>query len=142
MQNLKKSSKTTNNCFLMKSETFKPRPCKFFWGNRALAFHSSNQNAQLSNIADSRRTARAPPPVCWIGVKGALLCAQQYMSWNIFLTKVLNNFWYFEHPILTMIYSEAYLKHYWRNCLHKLYFFAFFRDNFFNHVSNMLSSKS
>ena len=55
--------------------------------------------------------------VCWIGVKVAVLCTQQYMSWNIFLIKVLNNFWYFEHPILTMTYSEAYLKHNWRNCL-------------------------
>ena len=53
--------------------------------------------------------------VCWIGVKVAVLCARQYMSWNMFLIKVLNNFWYFEHQILTMICSEAYLKHNWRN---------------------------
>ena len=52
--------------------------------------------------------------VCWIGVKVAVLCARQYMSWNIFLIKVLNNFWYFEHRILTMIYSKPYLKHNWK----------------------------
>ena len=57
--------------------------------------------------------------VCWIGVKVAFLCAWLYISWNIFLIKVLNNFRYFEHPILTMTYSEAYLKHNWRNCLWK-----------------------
>ena len=57
--------------------------------------------------------------VCWIGVKVSVLCARQYMSWNIFLIKVLNNFWYFEHPILTMTYLEVYLKHNWRNCLWK-----------------------
>ena len=57
--------------------------------------------------------------VCWIGVKVAVLCAWQYMPWNIFLIKVLNNVWYFEQPILTMIWSEAYLKHNWRNCLWK-----------------------
>ena len=57
--------------------------------------------------------------VCWIEVKVVVLCAQQYMSWNIFLIKVLNNIWYFEHPILTMICLEAYLKNNWRNCLWK-----------------------
>ena len=57
--------------------------------------------------------------VCWIEVKVVVLCAQHYMSWNIFLIKVLNNIWYFEHPILTMICLEAYLKNNWRNCLWK-----------------------
>ena len=63
-----------------------------------------------------------PPPHgtgCWIRVKVAVLWARQCMSWNIFLIKVLNNFWYFEHWILTMICWEAYLKHDWRNCLWK-----------------------
>ena len=58
--------------------------------------------------------------VCWIEVKVAVLCAQQYMPWDLHMIKVLNNFSYFKHQILTRIYSEAYLKHYWRNCLQKL----------------------
>ena len=89
-----------------------------------------------------RHVGRGEGTVCWIGVKVAVLCAQQYMSWNIFLIKVLNNFWYFEHPILTMIYSEAYLKHNWRNCLWKKQKSTIYEDNFFNNVTNMLLSKS
>ena len=80
--------------------------------------------------------------VCWIGVKVAVLCAWKYMSWNTFLIKVLNKFWYFEHSTLTIIYLEAYLKRDWRNCIQKLYFFTSFKGNFFNYVSNMLPSKS
>ena len=57
--------------------------------------------------------------VCWIEVKLAVLCARQYMPWNLLLIKVLNNFWYFKHQILTRISSEAYLKCKWRNCLWK-----------------------
>jgi hypothetical protein len=38
------------------------------------------------------------------------------MLWNLLLIKVLNNFWYLKHEILTRICSEAFLKHYWRNC--------------------------
>ena len=79
-----------------------------------------SMNASIpTELADSMVTPWEPGTVCWIGVKVAVLCAQQYMSWNIYLIKVLNNFWYFEHPILTMTYSEAYLKHNWRNCLWK-----------------------
>ena len=82
------------------------------------------------------------PTVCWIGVKVAVLCARQYMSWNIFLIKVLNNFWYFEHPILTMICSEAYLKHYWRNCnFNCIFFLLFSKTNLqlcFKHASEQI----
>ena len=73
---------------------------------------------KTATLTPIQHTVPNPPPhsaVCWIGVKVAVLCARQYMSWNIFLIKVLNNFWYFEHPILTMTYLEVYLKHYWRN---------------------------
>ena len=55
--------------------------------------------------------------VCWIKVKVAVLCAQQYMPWNLNIIKVLNNFWYFKYQILTRICSDAYLKYYWRNWL-------------------------
>ena len=58
-----------------------------------------------------------PSTVCWIGVKVAVLCARQYMPWNLLIINVLNNFWYFKHQIPTRTCSEAYLKHYWRNCL-------------------------
>ena len=68
--------------------------------------------------------------VCWIEVKVAVLCAQQYMPWNLLIIKVLNNFWYFKHQIPTMIGSKAYLKHYWRNCLQILSFFIDFNNNF------------
>ena len=37
-----------------------------------------------------------PCTVCWIEVKVAVLCAHQYMPWNLLLIKVLNNFWYFQ----------------------------------------------
>ena len=67
-----------------------------------------------------------PSTVCWIEVKVAVLCAHQYMPWNLLLIKVLNNFWYFKHQILTRICSEAYLKHYWRNCLLLIVFFLLF----------------
>ena len=63
-----------------------------------------------------------PCTVCWIEVKVAVLCSRQYIPWNLLIIKFLNNFWYFKHQILTRICSEAYLKHYWRNCLQKLYF--------------------
>ena len=79
--------------------------------------------------------------VCWIGVKVAVLWAVQYMPWNVFLIKVLNNVWYFEQPILTMICSEAYLKHNWRNCLWKKQKSTNAEDNFVNRVTNMLLSK-
>ena len=79
--------------------------------------------------------------VCWIGVKLVVLCAQQYIPRNLLIIKVLNNFWYFKHQIPSRTCSEAYLKHYWRNSLQKLYSFTFVRDNFFNNVSNMLLSK-
>ena len=50
-------------------------------------------------------------------------------SWILLLIKVLNNFWYFKHKILTRMCSEAYLKYYWRNCLLKLLnFFTLFKD--------------
>ena len=97
------------------------RQLNFFWGmwqflikimRESVSEHSWTSKAGMSQ-------AGGQGTVCWIGVKVAVLCAQQYMSWNIFLIKILNNFWYFEHPILTMIYSEAYLKHNWRNCLWK-----------------------
>ena len=48
--------------------------------------------------------------VCWIEVRVALLCAQQYVPWNLLIIEVLNNFWYFKHQILTRICSEVYLK--------------------------------
>ena len=80
--------------------------------------------------------------VCWIGVKLAVLCARLYMHWNIFIIKVLNNVWYFQQPILSMICSEAYLKHNWRNCLWKKQKSTIAEDNFFNNVTNMLPSKS
>ena len=51
------------------------------------------------------------------------------MPWNLLLIKVLNDFWYFKHQILTRICSEAYLKRYWRNCLCKLYFFHSSKTN-------------
>ena len=73
------------------------------------------------------RAYSAPPP--------------QYMPWSLILIKVLNNFWCFKYQIPTRTCSEAYLQHYWRNCLLNLYFFTFFKDNFFNYVSNMLPSK-
>ena len=57
--------------------------------------------------------------VCWIEVKVAVLCARQCMPWNLLIIKVLNNFWHFKHQIPTRTCSEAYLKHYWRNCLWK-----------------------
>ena len=47
--------------------------------------------------------------VCWIEVKVAVLCAHQYMPWNLLLIKVLDNFWYFKHQIPTRTCSEAYL---------------------------------
>ena len=50
-----------------------------------------------------------PLTVCSIGVKVVFLCARQYMSWNIFLIKVLNNLWYSKHQIPTRSCSEAYL---------------------------------
>ena len=54
-------------------------------------------------------TYMIPPTVCWIEVKVAVLCAHQYMPWNLLLIKVLNNFWYFKHQISTGTCSEAYL---------------------------------
>ena len=39
------------------------------------------------------------------------------MSWNILLIRVLNNFWYFKHQILTRICPEGYSKHYLRSFL-------------------------
>ena len=57
--------------------------------------------------------------VCWIEVKVAVLCARQYMPWNLLIIKVFNIFLYFKHQILTSICSEAILKHNWRNCLRK-----------------------
>ena len=60
-----------------------------------------------------------PPPQCVELDLRWQFCVGQYMSWNIFVIKVLNIFWYFEHPILTMICLEAYLKNDWRNCLWK-----------------------
>ena len=42
-----------------------------------------------------------------IEFKVAVLCAQQCIPWNLLIIKVLNIFWYFEHRILTIIYSEA-----------------------------------
>jgi len=77
-----------------------------------------------------RKPSPPPPTVCWIGVKVAVLCARQYMPSNLLIIKVLNNFLYFKHQILTGICSEAYLKHYWRNCLQKLQFFIFFQRQF------------
>ena len=71
----------------------------------------------------------------------AVLCAQQYMSWNIFPIQVLNNFCYFEHPTLTMIYSEAYLKRNWRYCLWKKWKGTLSDDDFSNIFTNMLLSK-
>ena len=67
--------------------------------------------ARFAQVHQSRRKVwqSGKGTVCWIGFKVAVLCAQQYMFWNIFIIKVLNNFWYFEHPILTMICLEAYL---------------------------------
>ena len=50
-----------------------------------------------------------PPTVCWIEVKVAVLCAHQYMAWNLLLIKVLNHFLYFKHWILTRTCSESYL---------------------------------
>ena len=47
--------------------------------------------------------------VCWIEVKVAVLCAHQYMPWNLLLIKVLDNFWHFKHQIPTRTCSEAYL---------------------------------
>ena len=83
-----------------------------------------------------------PNTVCWMGVKVTVSCALQYMSWNNSLIKVLNSFWCFKHQISTRISSEAYLKHYWRNCLQILPFFIyFFNNNLFNYVSNMLSAQ-
>ena len=55
-----------------------------------------------------------PCTVCWIEVKVAVLCACQYMPWNLFLIIILNNFWYFKHQTSTGICSEACLKHNWR----------------------------
>ena len=83
-----------------------------------------------------------PYTVCWIEVKVGVLYARQCMPWDLLLTKVLNIFWYFKHQIMTKISSEAYLKHYWRNCLQILSFFIYFNNNLFNYVSNMLKSKS
>ena len=55
-------------------------------------------------------TLNEPPiTVCWIEVKVAVLCAHQYMPWNLLLIKVLDNFWYFKHQIPTRTCSEAYL---------------------------------
>ena len=81
--------------------------------------HFSDLNSWLSNLKSFNR------PVASGG--GRAQCVELELRWQfcvhsstcpkiIFLIKVLNNFWYFEHPILTMIYSEAYLKHNWRNC--------------------------
>ena len=53
--------------------------------------------------------------VCWIEVKVVVLCARQYLPWNLLIITVLNKFWYLKHQILTRIFSETYLKHYWRN---------------------------
>ena len=47
--------------------------------------------------------------VCWIEVKVAVLCAHQYMPWNLLLIKVLHNSWYSKHQIPTRTCSEAYL---------------------------------
>ena len=95
---------------------------------------------QLSWQQDRRNWGQGT--VCWIGVKVAVLCARQYISWNIFVIKVLNDFWYFNHPILTMISTEAYLKHNWRNCLWKKLKSTISEENFFYKVTNMLLSKS
>ena len=57
------------------------------------------------------------PSVCWIEVKVAVLSAHQYIPWKLILIKFLNNFWYFKVQMSTRICSEAYLKHYWRNCI-------------------------
>ena len=48
-----------------------------------------------------RRHRRRHRTVCWIEVKVAVLCAHQYMPWNLHLIKVLHNFWYFKHQIPT-----------------------------------------
>ena len=41
--------------------------------------------------------------VHWNEVKVVVLCARQYMPWNLLLIIVLNNFWYFKHQTLTRI---------------------------------------
>ena len=86
-------------------------------------------------------TISDPSTVCWIEVKVAVLCAHQHMPWNPLLIKVLHNFSYFKHQIPTRTSSEEYLWHYWRNFLQKMYFFSFFKDNFFNCVPNTYASE-
>ena len=107
---------------------------------------SSHASVRLARPTKSRPVASGGAggarTVCWIGVKVAVLYARQYMPSNLLIIKVLNIFLYFKHQISTGICSEAYLKHYWRNCLQKLQYFTFVRDNFFNNVLNMLLSKS
>ena len=77
--------------------------------------------------------------VCWNEVKVAVLCARQYMPWNLLLIIVLNNFWYFKHQTSTRICSEAFLKHNWRFVFEKSKKITTNEDN---NVSNMLLSKS
>ena len=49
-----------------------------------------------------------PSTVRWNEVKVAVLCARQYMPWNLLLIIVLNHFWYLKHQTLTR------LKHNWK----------------------------
>ena len=93
--------------------------CKLWNGIAAWTWNLQNLNSQSQFLTHKRTRSPYPCTVCWVEVKVAVLCAQQYMPWNLLLIKLLNNFWYFKHQILTKICSEAYLKHNWRNCLWK-----------------------
>ena len=99
-------------------------PLKLLLFPLLLAISNSFWERKLNNIFVTVGGAKSFIPklghqgtVCWIEVKVAVLCARQYMPWNLLLIKVLNSFWYFKHQISTRIGSKAYLKHNWRNCL-------------------------
>ena len=70
---------------------------------------NSHRDPSINGVDFFSEFLTPPSTVCWIEVKVAVLCALQYMPWNLLLIKVLINFWYFKHQILTGTCSEAYL---------------------------------
>ena len=119
-------------CLVVPCQPWSPSP---FYPQTAMVRVKWGRWSQLTRV--TRHTTRGHS--CWIEVKVAVLCARQYMPWNLFLIKILNNFWHFKHQILTRISSEAYLKRSWRNCIWNI---IIFEDNFFNYVKTVLLNPS
>ena len=81
------------------------------------------------------------PTVCWIEVKVSVLCALQYMPWNLLLSKFRKNFDISNTRSLLGL-AQKHICNIEEIVFISSNFLFFFKDNFFNYVSNMLPSKS